>query len=50
MAYLVAAYLVLWAISFGLVFSLVWRQRRIEAELRSLGALVDEPPRTEQPR
>ena len=47
MSYLVAAYAVLWAISFGLAFSMVWRQRRIEAELRALRALVDEEPRGE---
>ena len=50
MAYLVAAYMVLWAISFGLVFSMVWRQRKLEAELRTLGALVDDAPRLEQER
>lgn len=42
MGYLVAAYAVLWAISFGLAFSMVWRQRRIDAELNALRALVDE--------
>ena len=44
MGYLVAAYAVLWAISFGLAFSMVWRQRQIEAELRALRALLDEEP------
>jgi hypothetical protein len=44
MSYLVAAYAVLWAISFGLAFSMVWRQRQIEAELRALRALLDEEP------
>jgi hypothetical protein len=47
MVYLVAAYAVLWAISFGLVFSMVWRQRRLESELRALTALADD---TETPR
>ena len=41
MAYLAAAYGVLWAISFGLVFSMVWRQRRLRAELDLLRLLVD---------
>ena len=36
MTYLAAAYAVLWAISFGLVFSMVWRQRKIRAELEAL--------------
>ncbi len=42
MAYLVAAYAVLWAISFGLVVSLVSRQRRLEAELEALRQVVEE--------
>ncbi len=36
MGYLVAAYAVLWAISFGLVVSIVLRQRRLEAELQAI--------------
>ena len=36
MGYLVAAYAVLWAISFGLVASIVLRQRRLEAELQAI--------------
>jgi hypothetical protein len=42
MGYLVAAYAVLWAISFGLVFSVVLRQRRIDAELQALRLLVED--------
>ena len=34
MGYLVAAYAVLWAISFGLVASIVLRQRKLESELQ----------------
>jgi hypothetical protein len=47
MPYLVAAYAVLWAISFALVFSIVWRQRALQSELEALRILVeseDEPP------
>ncbi len=42
MSYLIAAYAVLWAISFGLVFSMVWRQRKIDAELQALRVLVED--------
>ena len=42
MNYLVAAYVVLWAISFGLVFSMVLRQRRIDADLRALRVLIED--------
>ncbi|MCL7452858.1 MAG: hypothetical protein M8467_07390 [Anaerolineae bacterium] len=45
MNYLVAAYAVLWAISFGLVFSILVRQQRIRSELESLRVMVqDESP------
>ena len=40
MTYLVAAYLVFWAISFGLVFSMVLRQRRLQADLEALRLMV----------
>jgi hypothetical protein len=40
MGYLVAAYAVLWAISFGLVSSIVLRQRKLESELRAAGQAV----------
>ena len=36
MGYLVAAYAVFWAISFGLVASIVLRQRKLEAELQAI--------------
>jgi hypothetical protein len=42
MVYLAAAYAVLWAISFGLVFSMVIRQRKIESEMQSLRVLVED--------
>jgi hypothetical protein len=47
MGYLVAAYAVLWAISFGLVFSIVLRQRRLQAELQMLRQVVDDEPQSE---
>ena len=40
MTYLVAAYLVFWAISFGLVFSMVLRQRKLRADLEALRLMV----------
>jgi hypothetical protein len=42
MNYLVAAYIVLWAVSFGLVVSMVLRQRRLAAELDALRLLVED--------
>ena len=42
MTYLVAACAVLWAISFGLVFSMVLRQRRLEQEVQVLQQFVEE--------
>jgi hypothetical protein len=42
MSYLVAAYAVLWAISFGLVFSMLVRQRRIRSELETLRVMVED--------
>lgn len=50
MWYMVAAYAVLWAISFGLVFSMVLRQRRLEAELQAVRLLVEDEPRSEWDR
>jgi hypothetical protein len=44
MEYLLAAYAILWAVSFVLVLSMVWRQRRIESEIRALRILVDDLP------
>jgi CcmD family protein len=46
MTYLVAAYAVLWAISFGLVFSLVLRQRKLQQEVQVLRQFVDEDTET----
>lgn len=40
MGYLVAAYGVLWAISFLLVFSILWRQRKLRQELAMLRQVV----------
>lgn len=42
MTYLAAAYAVLWAISFGLVVSMVFRQRRLQSQLRALSEMVDQ--------
>jgi len=50
MSYLVAAYAVLWAVSFGLIFSMVWRQRKLDTELQSLRLLVEDEPRVEPER
>ena len=47
MGYLVAAYAVLWAVSFGLVFSMVLRQRKINSDLQTLRVVVEDP-RTDQ--
>ena len=44
MGFLVAAYAVLWAISFGLVFSILVRQRKLETELQALRIILDEEP------
>ncbi len=50
MSFLVAAYVVLWAVSFGLVFSMVLRQRRLDSELQTLRVLVEDEPGIEQER
>jgi hypothetical protein len=50
MGYMVAAYAVLWAISFGLVFSMVLRQRRIQSELEVLRVLVEDEDRSQPGR
>ena len=42
MGYMVAAYAVLWAVSFGLVFSMVLRQRRLDSELQELRVIVED--------
>lgn len=41
MGYLIAAYAVLWAVSFGLVFSMLIRQRKLQADLRGLRQPVE---------
>jgi CcmD family protein len=48
MGYLVAAYAVLWAVSFGLVFSMIYRQRRLDSELQSLRVVVEDELGPEQ--
>lgn len=48
MGYLVAAYAVLWAVSFGLVFSIVFRQRKLDSELQALRLIVEDEDRSEQ--
>jgi hypothetical protein len=45
MGYLVAAYAVLWAISFGLVFSIVLRQRKLDSDVQMLRVMVEDEPR-----
>jgi hypothetical protein len=50
MEYMVAAYAVLWAISFGLVAGIIVRQRRIRAELETLRLMLEDEPRREQER
>jgi len=50
MVYLVAAYVVLWAVSFGLVFAMVLRQRKLDAELRALCVMLEDEPRSDQAR
>jgi hypothetical protein len=44
MGYMVAAYAVLWAISFGLVFSIVLRQRKLDSEVQMLRVMVEDEP------
>jgi hypothetical protein len=44
MEYLVAAYAVFWAVSFALVFSIYFRQRRIRADLEALHVMLEEEP------
>lgn len=44
MNYLVAAYAVFWAISFGLVFSMFLRQRKVRADLEALRVMIDKEP------
>lgn len=50
MSYLVAAYLVLWAVSFGLVVSILLRQRKLQAELQALRVMVEDEPFSDKDR
>jgi hypothetical protein len=50
MGFMVAAYAVLWAVSFGLVFSMVMRQRRLDSELQALRVVVEDELGPEQER
>ena len=40
--YLVCAYIVFWALTFALVFSIWLRQRRLEREIAALAAMLAE--------
>ena len=42
MVYLVAAYAVLWAVSFGLVLGMVLRQRKLDADLKALRVTIED--------
>jgi len=44
MSFMVAAYAVLWAVSFGLVFGIILRQRRLDSELQALRVIVEDEP------
>jgi hypothetical protein len=50
MSYLVAAYLVLWAVSFGLVVSILLRQRKLQAELQALRVMVEDESLSDKDR
>jgi hypothetical protein len=47
MSFLVAAYAVLWAVSFGLIISMFLRQRKAEHELQALSVIVEDESRSE---
>jgi CcmD family protein len=42
MAYMIAAYLIIWAAAFGFIFSMMRRQGTLEREISSLRELVQE--------
>ena len=42
MTYLVIAYIIFWAITFGLVFSILARQKATERNLASLKIIIEE--------
>ena len=46
MAFLIAAYIVFWAISFILVGSILLRQRRLESELHAVRQSVEDEQRS----
>jgi hypothetical protein len=48
MGYLVAAYAVLWAVSFGLVFGMIFRQRRLDSELQAMRLIIEDEDHSEQ--
>lgn len=50
MSYLLAAYVVLWAVSFGLVVSILLRQRKLQAELQALRVMVEDEPLSDKDR
>ncbi len=47
LGYMMAGYLVIWGLAFGLLFSMWSRSRRLERELESVRLLVDELDREE---
>lgn len=47
MSFLVAAYAVLWAVSFGLIVSMFLRQRKAEQELQALSVIIEDESRSE---
>lgn len=44
--YLLSAYAVFWALTFVLVFSMWFRQRRLERKIRDLQARLERPGQT----
>ena len=47
MAYLFFAFLVLWLLTFGYVFSIASRQKRLDVELERLRERLDKGPETD---
>ncbi len=45
MAYMVAAYLIIWVASFAFIFSMVQRQRGLQREIEQLKELADREKR-----
>ena len=46
MAYMVAAYLVIWLVSFVLIFSMVQRQRTLQRDLEMLRSIAKDDKRS----